>query len=223
MNKHIELLKKIPCGNFGISKLFFDKFKRMPQKNITNTDILMAYYYISVEMMDSIDSRYFIVRRNPKPYNEYDCHDPLTNAQTPITTYKKSKLYNGVIKQYCNRTPHAKHYGLVAKPKQENIDSDIEDFKIFAEIYKSRYCQMNFTGEHIYNIGKKELNHLYTLLKTLDDKADFYYEQPGSIILAQEMASVMINHNIILDNQHTRNGAEFVRKHKLFMFGELQR
>ena len=64
MNKHVKLFNRIPCGNFGASKLFFDKFKNKQPKDITTDDIFLAHYYISEEMMDSTDSTRFIVQKN---------------------------------------------------------------------------------------------------------------------------------------------------------------
>ena len=224
LKKHIELFKRIPCGNFGASRLFFDAFKTKNPKTITTDDIFLAYYYISSEMMDSEDSRHFIVQKKQPPFNEYDCHNPLTDAHMLIRNFKSAKVYNGVIKKYCNRTPNSKHYGLVAVSKQQNdnLDEIIQDFKIFAQHYKSEHFRHDiFTNERRYCLGNEELDHLYNLLKTLCNRATFRYKQPGSIILAQEMASVMANQNIVKNNQHTPGGAEYVHKHKLFMFGEL--
>lgn len=223
--KHIELFKQIPCGNFGVSKLFFDWFKKQKIEDITFDDIFLAYYYISTEMMDSVDSKYFIVRKNINTLlPPYDCHDPLTEEQIPIDEFREQKLFNGIIHHYINRAPNRKYYGLVAIPKKNNVDIQpiFEDYKIFATNYKHEHFRHDvFTNERRYCLGDDELNHLYRLLKQLTDKADFQYIQPGSIILAQEMASVMINHNIILNNQHTTNGYEYVKQHKLFMFGEI--
>ena len=226
MNKHLELFKKIPCGNFGTSKLFFDKFKTKQPKDITLDDIVLAYYYISEEMMDDIDSNWFIVRRNNPPLHKYDCHDPVTKEHIFVSSeFKDAKLYNGVIQRYSNRTPKRKQYGLVAIPKNnQDISSDFEDFRIFADNYKRQHFRLDtFTNERRYCLGTKELEHLYTILKTLFEKANFHYKQPGSIILAQELANVMANYNIVKDNQYTPNGRELVHQHKLFMFGELQR
>ena len=227
MNKHIELLKKIPCGNFGVSKLFFDAFKKKAVKDISVNDVIMAYYYLSTEIMDDVDLNSFIVKKNPAPFNEYDCHDSITHQHIYINEYKPTKLYSSVIEHYYNRRPKRRgfYHGLVPTPKQkENIDNIIEDFKIFADLYKTHLLSVNmFTREPMYDVGEKELNHLYYLLKQLYTRADFQYKQIGSIILAQEMANVMTNHNIIKNNQHTPNGVEYVHKHKMLMFGELQR
>lgn len=220
MNKHVKLFKQIPHGNFGVSKLFFEKTP-MPK---TTDDIVLAYFYISKEMLDSLDYRRFIVRKNTPPFEAYDCHDPITDIHIPIYQYKEQKLFNGVIHTYKNRTPYQEYSGLVAVSKDgTDISSDIEDFKIFAENYKSKHFSHDmFTNERRCCIGKHQINHLYELLKTLILKADFKYVQPGSIILAQEMANLMINNNIIKDNQHTPGGQDLVRQHKEFMFGEIK-
>ncbi len=228
MNKHIELFKQIPWGNFGPSKLFFDNFKKKAMEDITIDDIFLAYYYISTEMMDDEDSRFFIVRKNKPPFNKYDCHDPLTNEHIPVQDFKEAKVYNGIIKKHQNRVPHSKYYGLTATPKNQNDDLHeiIQDFKFFAKDYKDKhFCRDIFTNEPRYCMGDEEMYNLYILLKTLCDKATFKYKQPGSIILAQELASVMANQNIVKNNQYTyaSNGVEFVHRHKMFMFGELQK
>lgn len=227
MNKHIELFKQIPCGNFGPSKLFFDKFKTKQPKDITIDDIFLAYYYICEEMMDSNDSRRFIVQKNPLSNDSYEYHDPLTDGQFDVEeNYRHAKVYNGVIKHYSNRTPRKAYYGLVAEPKVpgQNITEFIEDFRIFADSYKTTHFRRDiFINERRYCLGEEELDHLYTLLKTLCDKANFYYKQAGSIILAQELANFMANHKIIEKSQNTPGGIENVRQHKMFMFGELQK
>lgn len=224
--KHIQLFKQIPCGNFGPSKLFFKEFNAKNSENITLDDIFSAYYYISTEMMDSEDSSFFIVRKNPPPFNKYDCHDPLTNEFLLIEEFKEAKVYNNVIKNYHNRTPHSKYYGLVTVSKTQNDDLHeiVQNFKIFAIHYRNTHFQRDiFTNKRNYCLSDQELCHLYTLLKTLCDKATFQYKQPGSIILAQELASVMSNQNIVKNNQHRPDKADFIRKHKMFMFGELQK
>lgn len=225
INKHIELFKKIPCGNFGAPRLFFDKFRKIKSEDMTATIIFMAYYYIAMEMMDDSDSRFFIVRKNQYPISGYDCHDPITGEQITIEDHKIPKLYNCVIKNYYNRAPkYKKRYGLVPKSKTKNIDNIIEDFRIAAYLYKIQIQNIDiFTGKNLYNIGNNELEHLYNLLKTLYDNSDFKYEQPGSIILAQEMASVMINNNIIKNNLRNPARKEYIHQHKMFMFGEIQR
>lgn len=227
MNKHIELFKQIPCGNFGPSKLFFDEFKDKQPKDITIDDIFLAYYYISEEMMNSEDSRRFIVRKDTLVLDNYQYHDPLTDAQDETgINYRPAKVYKGVIKHYDNRVPKGDYYGLVATPKipGEKIAEIIEDFRIFADSYKTTHFRRDiFTNERRYCLGEKELNHLYSLLKTLCDKANFCYKQAGSIILAQELANVMANHKIIEKSQNTTGGIEYVRQHKMFMFGELQK
>ena len=191
MNKHVKLFKQIPHGNFGASKLFFSKVP-IPQ---STDDIILAYYYISKEMLDSLDYNYFIIRKNIPPFSPYSCHDPLTNVHVEIKEYKEQKLLKGIIRVYQNRTPHREYSGLVAVSKDgQDISSDIEDFKIFADNYKAKnFIHDIFTNERCSCIGKHEINHLYQLLKTLIEKADFKYIQPGSIILAQEMANLMIN------------------------------
>ena len=220
MNKHAKLIKSIPCGNFGASKLFFDTTPELS----TPDHIFLAYYHIASEMMDSVDSAHFIVLKNKNFNNTYDCHDPLNGLHMFIEGYKEQKLFSGVIKTHSNRTPRREKYGLVAIPKQnQDIASDLEDFKIFAENYKSEHFRRDiFTNERRYRLGNKQLNHIYNLLKTLTEKADFQYIQPGSIILAQEMASVMINHNIVKNNQNTPYGQEYIQQHKRFMFSELK-
>ena len=219
MNKHAKLFKQIPHGNFGASKLFFTKV-HVPQ---TLDDIVLAYYHISTEMLDSIDYDRFIVRKNTPPFEPYDCHDPLTGIQIRIQEYKKQKLFNGIIKTYSNRSP-SRDSGLVAKSKDgQDISSDIEDFKFFAEYYKGEHFRHDpFSNERIYRVGNHQLNHLYELLKILITKADFEYIQPGSIILAQEMANFMIKHDIIRNNQNTPYGIDYICQHKEFMFGELK-
>ena len=227
MNKHIELFKQIPCGNFGPSKLFFDNLKTKQPKDITIDDIFLAYYYISEEMMDSKDSRRFIVRKNPVSLCEYEYHDPLTQAQENTDkNYKHAKVYNGVIKHNSNRKPKIKYYGLVATPKNSDTKTTniIEDFRIFAYTYKTEHFRIDpFTNERRHCLGQEELEHLYKLLKNLYENSNFCYKQAGSIILAQELANLMANYNIIKNNQHTPGGIEFVRLHKMFMFGELQK
>lgn len=228
MNKHIELFKQIPCGNFGMTKLFFDGFKKKKIQDITFDDIVLAYYYIAEEMMDDVDSSRFIVRRNNTPYDKYDCHDPATGEHIFVNhEFKDAKLYNGVLNVYYNRTPkNGRRYGLVPTPKDKNkkIYSLIEDFRLSSLCFKGRHFRRDiFTNERRYCINNEELDQLYNSLKALCDKADFHYEQAGSIILAQEMANVMVNHDIIKDNQHTPYGVEYVKQHKLLMFGELQR
>ena len=220
MNKHVKLFNQIPHGNFGVSKLFFTKTPN-PQ---TLDDIILAYYYISTEILDSLDYSHFIIRKNTPPFAPYDCHDPLINIQIEIPEYKEQKIFNGIIKKYSNRTPGRKYSGLVAKPKDgQDVSPNIEDFKFFAEHYKGEHFRCDiFTHERLYRVGTTQMNHLYEILKTLTKKADFEYIQPGSIILAQEMASFMINHNIIRNNQNTPYGIEYVRQHKEFMFGELK-
>ena len=90
--------------------------------------------------------------------------------------------------------------------------------------YKHTHFQRDtFTNERRYCLGNEEIYNLYILLKTLCDKATFQYKQPGSIILAQELASVMANQDIVKNNQNTPGGIEYVHKHKMFMFGELQK
>ena len=216
MNKHIKLFNQIPCGNFGASKLFFDKFKNKQPKDITVDDIFLAYYYISEEMMDSTDSKRFIVQKDSLSPGGYQYHDPLTGVQDAIeNNYRHAKVYNGIIKHYSNRTPRKEYYGLVAEPKiqGEKITGIIEDFRICAYNYKTQHFRVDtFTNERRYCLGKEELEHLYTLLKTLIDKANFKYIQPGSII----------HQNIVKNSQHTPDGQNFVRQHKEFMFGELK-
>ncbi len=177
--------------------------------------------------MDSTDSKRFIVQKDSLSPDGYQYHDPLTGAQYATeNNYKHAKVYNGVIKHYSNRAPRKEYYGLVAEPKipGEKITGIVEDFRICAYNYKTQHFRIDtFTNERRYCLGKEELKHLYTLLKTLCDKANFKYIQPGSIILAQEMANLMANYSIVKTNQHTRGGIEFVRKHKMFMFGELQK
>ena len=220
MNKHIRLFRHIPHGNFGVSKVFFTK---TPVPTTTD-DIVLSYYYIAQEMLDSIDYNRFIIRKNQPPFAPYSCHDPITNAEFSIYKYKEQKLFKGVVRVYKNRTPHREYSGLIAVSKDgQDISSEIEDFKIFAENYKAEHFRHDvFTNERRFCIGKHAINHLYKLLKTLIEKADFKYIQPGSIILAQEMANLMINQDIIKDNQNTASGQDFVRQHKEFMFGELK-
>ena len=226
MNKHIVLFKEIPCGNFGPSKLFFDEFKIKNIKDISTEDILMAYYYIAEEMMDSVDSGVFIIRRNNPPFHKYDCHDPLTHEQKSIYEYKKTRFLNGVMKGFYNRTPKSKQYGLIPKPKTkvDSINHIIEDFRIYASLYKSKYFHKDmFTNKKLCTTYNQELDHLYILLQTLNEKASFSYKQPGSIILAQELANTMINQNIVMQNMHMPNKIDFIHQHKLLMFGELRK
>ncbi|MBO7645318.1 MAG: hypothetical protein J6S57_03375 [Alphaproteobacteria bacterium] len=178
-------------------------------------------------MMDANDSTRFIVQKNPLSNSQYQYHDPLTGGQCDVEdNYRHAKVYNGVIRYYSNRAPKKAHYGLVATPKipNEKISELVENFRIVATSYKFTHFRTDiFTNERRYCLGNEELEHLYTLLKTLCDKANFCYTQAGSIILAQELANFMANHKIIEKHQHTPDGIKYVREHKMFMFGKLQK
>lgn len=233
MNKHIELFKKIPCGNFGASKLFFDIFKKKQAENITKEDILLAYYYISKEMFIADHTHNFITHLPHIDENLYDFFDPVTGTQESIHESKMPKLYNGLFRYTTYRNKKCKVYtnfprnktGLIAEPKipDGTVLIQLEDFGFYAPLYKSKYLQRDYFTEEKPEINPKDIEHLYNLLNTITNEVNFYYREPKSIILTQELASVMANHDLIKKYQHFPNGANIVHKHKLFMFGELQR
>lgn len=230
IQKHIELFKQIPFDEFPVKADFINKITTNPEEYGTYTNLLKCYYFISDEMYDFTSTKPLVQYNKKNGYYYFYDFVKKRNEFIKERRYKRIKMFNDVLDKNGVNRHFKKHHGLIIKGKNKKYNPDVEKLKGYFREYSYAYNQdLKYYNKHKMELPTDWAEHLYDILRELSDKAIFFYKQPGSFILAQEMANVLSNQHIFL---YSRNLIRYghnrqkimrqIREAKQFMFGEIK-
>lgn len=240
--KHIELFKKIPFKQFAANADFIENVITAPEKYATYENILKVYYFISSEMWDPVNLKpsitnettkicfYDFIRKRPDFVKKFNLTDKSKNK---YIRYKPAKIFNGIFNERGENRHYKRYHGLVAQPKHKSKELKQEAYKwrdmfiSYAYVYNN---DLSFYTRNDYVLPTEWGEHLYEILNTLSEKAVFFYKQRGSMILAQEMISLLSNQSLFTCSnyriktckENRQKVMRQIREKKQFMFGELK-
>jgi hypothetical protein len=226
--KHIELFKKIPFDKFDADSNFIRKVVNQPEAFATYENILKVYYFIASEMWDPLNNKPIITNEQ----NQFCFYDFITKKQENLkkSRYKPVKMFNAVFNEKGQNRHYRKYHGLVAQPKSK-LDKE-EAYKLrdmfisYGYVYNSDF---KFYNRNEFKLPPEWGEHLYELLNKLSEHAVFFYKNRGSMILAQEMISLLSNQSLFVYAanriKHCKENKQKImrqiREKKQFMFGEI--
>ena len=229
-NNHVELFKTIPFDKFSVNSNFISNLVNNPEKYGTYENILKVYYFIADELWDQNNTRPLIeYNTNTLTFHFYDFirkRDDLLK----IKRYKPIKLFNGVLDNNGKNRHFKKYHGLVAQAKpgisKKDVRKTVNTFIQYARIYNQDY---KFYKRNKFELPPEWAEHLYLILQQLSDQAVFFYKQRGSVILTQEMISVLSNQSLFIysknlikwGGQNRQKIIRQIKEAKQFMFGEI--
>ena len=234
MEKHIELLKQIPADCFYYSRDIIDRIKR--NEPIKNPNcVAYCYYDLGMSMQkDDLDRIYRVScgmwsRRTPYVEEKGDfytfCDTAIKfpyNIDKPVSkqSFSLPKMYKQAL---YNKKPS--NVAVFCQPKEKGG---------FKQVACLQHAFITCTSREEHRTDPIYMQTCYDALKKLTEKAELKYNEKlgtcqGSIVLTEELATLLSNQNIILNTQKTfKHYSQILRMHiieahKKKMFGELQR
>ena len=243
-NKHVELFKQIPFEQFSADSNFIRKVVSHPEKYGTYENILKVYYFIASEMWDPMNVKpsitnestkvcfYDFIRKRTDFVKKFNPTEQLTKNRKYLR-YKPIKMFNGIFNERNENRHYKRYHGLVAQPKSKSKALKQEAHKLrdmfisYAYIYDNN---LKFYKRNDYELPTEWVEHLYELLSKLSECAVFFYKQRGSMLLTQEMISLLSNQFLFVCSSNRINTSKEnrqkvmrqIREKKEFMFGELK-
>ncbi len=226
LNKHINLIKKIPQEFFTGYRFIFNLIYNESDRHTKMVDIARLYYDLGRNMTNR--KRTKTVSYNPRMHS-YKFFDTIEQNYDYTYDYNLPRAYKGMLN---HSEPLSAHIIVKPKPGQPYTKTN-ELRKQFIKL--SRVRDITSFGSYINPVPKKFLDDCYNALIELLECADFEmskpYREKGSQIITNELINFLSNKNIMLTGKNLIDYAaksretviQKIKEHKLNMFGELHR